>query len=53
VHAFEAILALLFGATILSSFARRVGMPYPALLASGARRWHSYQEPPSSSCPRT
>src|SRR3954468_13866516 len=34
-HAFEAILALLLGATILSSFARRVGMPYPALLAVG------------------
>src|SRR4051794_35046676 len=34
-HAFEAILALLLGATILSSFARRVGIPYPALLAVG------------------
>src|SRR4051812_31787064 len=34
-HAFEAILALLLGATILSSFARRVGVPYPALLAVG------------------
>src|SRR4051794_24728617 len=34
-HVFEAILALLLGATILSSFARRVGVPYPALLAMG------------------
>src|SRR3954451_1883174 len=34
-HAFEAILALLLGATILSSFARRVGIHYPALLAVG------------------
>jgi Na+/H+ antiporter len=34
-HAFEAILALLLGATMLSSFARRVGIPYPALLALG------------------
>jgi monovalent cation/hydrogen antiporter len=37
VHAFEAILVLLLGATILSSLARRVGVPYPTLLAlSGA-----------------
>src|SRR4051794_19719860 len=34
-HAFEAILVLLFGATILSSVARRVGVPYPTLLAVG------------------
>lgn len=34
-RAFEAILVLLLGATILSSFARRVGVPYPALLAVG------------------
>jgi monovalent cation/hydrogen antiporter len=34
-HVFEAILALLLGATILSSFARRVGIPYPMLLAVG------------------
>lgn len=34
-YAFEAILALLLGATVLSSFARRVGVPYPTLLALG------------------
>lgn len=34
-YAFEAILMLLLGATILSSFARRVGVPYPTLLAVG------------------
>lgn len=34
-HAFEAILALLLGATVLSTFARRVGVPYPTLLAVG------------------
>src|SRR3954452_14619261 len=34
-HAFEVILALLLGATILSSVARRVGVPYPTLLAVG------------------
>lgn len=34
-YAFEAILVLLFGATILSSLARRVGVPYPTLLAVG------------------
>ena len=34
-YAFEAILVLLLGATILSSFARRIGVPYPTLLALG------------------
>ncbi|WP_367277035.1 cation:proton antiporter [Bradyrhizobium sp.] len=34
-YAFEAILALLLVATILSSIARRVGVPYPTLLAVG------------------
>ncbi|KAA2244048.1 cation:proton antiporter [Salinarimonas soli] len=34
-HAFEVILALLLGATILSSLARRMGVPYPTLLALG------------------
>jgi monovalent cation/hydrogen antiporter len=34
-HAFEAILVLLMGATILSSFATRVGVPYPTILAVG------------------
>ena len=32
---FEAVLVLLLGATILSSFARRIAIPYPALLAVG------------------
>ena len=32
---FETILALLLGATILSTIARRVGVPYPTLLALG------------------
>jgi Na+/H+ antiporter len=35
VEAFEAILALLLGATILSALARRLGVPYPTLLALG------------------
>ena len=34
-QAFEAVLVLLLGATILSSFARRMAAPYPALLAVG------------------
>jgi Na+/H+ antiporter len=34
-HAFEAILVLLLGATVLSSVARRMGVPYPTLLAVG------------------
>jgi CPA1 family monovalent cation:H+ antiporter len=34
-QAFEAILALLLGATVLSSLGRRIGVPYPALLAVG------------------
>jgi NhaP-type Na+/H+ or K+/H+ antiporter len=34
-HAFEAILTLLLGATVLSTFARQVGVPYPTLLAVG------------------
>lgn len=34
-YAFEAILGLLLGATILSALARRIGVPYPALLAVG------------------
>src|SRR5436305_8619713 len=32
---FEAILALLLGATMLSAFARRLAIPYPTLLAVG------------------
>lgn len=32
---FETILVLLFGATLLSAFARRANLPYPALLALG------------------
>jgi len=32
---FETILALLFGATLLSAFAKRAGIPYPTLLALG------------------
>ena len=32
-HAFEAVLALLLGATVLSAFARRLAIPYPTLLA--------------------
>jgi CPA1 family monovalent cation:H+ antiporter len=32
---FETILALLFGATVLSALARRLQLPYPALLAVG------------------
>ncbi|MGJ3629317.1 hypothetical protein AB5I41_25125 [Sphingomonas sp. MMS24-JH45] len=34
-YAFEAILVLLLGATMLSAVARRIGVPYPALLAVG------------------
>src|SRR5436853_1223182 len=34
-HAFEAVLALLLGATVLSAFARRLAIPYPTLLALG------------------
>ena len=34
-YAFEAILVLLLGATMLSALARRIGVPYPALLAVG------------------
>jgi CPA1 family monovalent cation:H+ antiporter len=34
-HVFETILVLLLGATVLSSFARRLGVPYPTLLAVG------------------
>ncbi|HWK64076.1 MAG TPA: sodium:proton antiporter [Rhizobiaceae bacterium] len=34
-HAFEVVLALLLGATILSSLARRAGVPSPTLLAIG------------------
>lgn len=32
---FETVLALLLGATVLSMFASRVGIPYPAILALG------------------
>src|SRR5215212_679567 len=34
-HVFETILGLLLGATVLSSFARRINIPYPTLLALG------------------
>src|SRR4051812_11058107 len=34
-HVFEAVLALLLGATVLSAFARRLAIPYPTLLAIG------------------
>src|SRR5919206_213448 len=34
-HAFETVLALLLGATVLSLFARRLNVPYPTLLALG------------------
>src|SRR5215212_3130900 len=34
-HVFETILVLLTGATVLSSFARRMNIPYPTLLALG------------------
>src|SRR5215218_10005839 len=34
-HVFETILALLLGATVLASFARRMNIPYPTLLALG------------------
>jgi CPA1 family monovalent cation:H+ antiporter len=34
-HTFEVLLALLLGATILSSLAKRLGVPYPTLLALG------------------
>lgn len=34
-HVFEALLALLIGATLLSGVARRFGVPYPTLLALG------------------
>lgn len=32
-HVFEIVIALLLGGTILSALARRIGMPYPALVA--------------------
>jgi CPA1 family monovalent cation:H+ antiporter len=34
-HVFETILALLIGATVVSSFAKRIDVPYPTLLALG------------------
>ena len=34
-HVFEAVLALLLGATVLSAFARHLAIPYPTLLALG------------------
>jgi CPA1 family monovalent cation:H+ antiporter len=34
-HVFETLLLLLLGATVLSTVARRFGIPYPALLAVG------------------
>lgn len=34
-HVFESLLALLFAAVVLSAFGRRLGAPYPALLAVG------------------
>jgi len=34
-HVFETLLVLLMGATVLSIFARRLGIPYPTLLAVG------------------
>jgi hypothetical protein len=34
-YVFEVILALLLVATILSAFARRIGIPYPVILALG------------------
>lgn len=34
-HVFETLLVLLLGATMLSIFARRLGVPYPTLLAVG------------------
>ncbi|MBB3952474.1 cation:proton antiporter [Aureimonas jatrophae] len=34
-HVFESLLALLFGATLLSMLARRLHVPYPTLLALG------------------
>jgi CPA1 family monovalent cation:H+ antiporter len=34
-HVFESLLALLFGATVLSVFAHRFGIPYPTMLAMG------------------
>src|SRR5947207_7137872 len=34
-HVFEAVLALLLGATVLSAFARHLAIPYPILLALG------------------
>ena len=37
---FEWILALLLGAVVLSALARRIGAPYPALLALGLSLIH-------------
>src|SRR3982750_2487688 len=34
-HAFEILVALLFAAILLAALARRIGAPYPALLALG------------------
>lgn len=34
-HVFESVLALLFAATVLSALARRIGVPYPTILALG------------------
>ncbi|MEO7274021.1 MAG: cation:proton antiporter, partial [Vicinamibacterales bacterium] len=34
-HAFEILIALLFAAVLLAALARRIGAPYPALLALG------------------
>jgi monovalent cation/hydrogen antiporter len=34
-HTFEWIIALLLGAALLAMLARRIGAPYPALLALG------------------
>jgi monovalent cation/hydrogen antiporter len=34
-HAFETVLALLLGATVLSALARHINIPYPTLLAAG------------------
>jgi monovalent cation/hydrogen antiporter len=32
-HVFEIVIALVLGGAVLSAFARRIGAPYPALVA--------------------
>ena len=34
-HAFEVLLTLILGATLLSAFSRKIGLPCPTLLAVG------------------